>query len=152
MLFVPKYTLLLTAGSDAKIKLWDFNLLKLKAEYLGHQVEITCIDYSPKLNSLVSSSKDSTIKFWVLFEKGFKFSIKAHDKGVFFVKFLDSEENFVSGGGDGLIKIWRINGDIVITLQGHQENINCLLQIKAKLFLTGGWDHKIMAWKIMKNK
>lgn len=149
---MPKYTLLLSAGSDAKIKLWDFNSFKLKNEYLGHQIEITSIDYSPRLNSLVSSSKDSTIKYWILFEKGFKYSIKAHDKGVFFVKFLDSEDNFVSGGGDGLVKIWRINGDFVISLHGHQENINCFLQIKPKLFLTGGWDHKILAWKMMNKK
>ncbi|TRX53796.1 WD40 repeat domain-containing protein [Fulvivirga sp. M361] len=63
--YSPDYQLLLSAGRDAHLKIWD-----VKADYLllqdivAHMFAINNIDYSPEGKHFVTCSMDKSIKVW----------------------------------------------------------------------------------------
>ncbi|CAF1127858.1 unnamed protein product [Rotaria sordida] len=65
MLFIELRDVLVTAGRDGSIKVWDDRWFILYA-YVGHQDRILCLSKHPFGPYVISSSQDRTIRVWSL--------------------------------------------------------------------------------------
>ncbi|CAF0753292.1 unnamed protein product [Rotaria sp. Silwood1] len=65
MLFIELRDVLVTAGRDGSIKVWDNRWFILYA-YVGHQDRVLCLSKHPFGPYVISSSQDRTIRVWSL--------------------------------------------------------------------------------------
>jgi len=138
-----------SGGSDALIKIWDLTQNQCKQTLLGNEGPIHCFEYLPSKQWLFSGGHEKKIKIWELFEDGFIKTLDGHNDGVFCLKLLNFEKNIISGGGDFLIKIWDfMKEECVLILKGHQEIVSSVIVIKNDILVSGGWDHKLVLWKL----
>ncbi|MBD3638113.1 MAG: caspase family protein [Crocinitomicaceae bacterium] len=64
VIFSPDDELLVTAGADRKIVIWDFLTGKQYGVFLGHNQAVTDVAFSKDGTKLYSVSRDSTLKIW----------------------------------------------------------------------------------------
>lgn len=69
VIFSPNDELIVSAGADQKIVIWDFFTGKQFGVLLGHQGSVTDIEFSKDGKLLYSSSLDSTVKIWDVAEE-----------------------------------------------------------------------------------
>ena len=138
-----------SGGSDSCIKIWDITQNKLKYNLNGHEGTVNCFEYLQNKHWLFSGGQEKKIKIWELFEDGFIKTLEGHNDGVFCLKLVNYEHNLISGGGDFLIKIWDfLNEKCVLVLKAHQEIVSSIIAIRNDIFVSGGWDHKVIFWKL----
>ena len=93
-------------------------------------------------NKLVSCSFDCSIRIWSIYESSYQcdYIIKnAHDNNIFKVIQL-TEKRFASCSFDETIKIWNSNPPYnhIITMIGHKNSVNSIIQLKEKNILISG--------------
>lgn len=113
--YSPDEQLLLTAGRDAHIKIWDVGAgYMVLQDIVAHMYAINNIDYSPDGKHFVTCSMDKSIKVWDA--RSFKL-LKVIDKarhaghGTSVNKLLWSSHNdlLVSASDDRTISVWDLN-------------------------------------------
>ncbi len=110
--FHPKGRLIVTAGEDKKILLWNLQQGQLKKEFPqneGHEDTIWNVEFSPNGKMIASSSWDKTAKIWNL--EGKLLHTLAGDSGhkesVYGISFSSNNSRLLaSSSRDGTIKIW----------------------------------------------
>ena len=138
-----------SGGSDALIKIWDLTQNQCKQTLSGHDSPIYCMEYYANKKLLFSGGHDKKIRIWEVFEEGFMKTLEGHNDGVFCLKLVNFDKNLISCGGDFLIKIWDfMNEECVLVLKGHQEIVSSVIAMKNDILISGGWDHKILLWKL----
>lgn len=99
------------------ITLWNLASGKKKATLLGHNDDITCIDFSPDGRMMVTGSlhygKDEAhdsgeIILWDLVSLKRKYRARLVGSGISRVAFSPSGKFFVSGNEYGEVRVWRV--------------------------------------------
>lgn len=62
--FFPSESIILTAGTNGIIYIYNYNNGKEIAKLIGHDDIITSLDISPDGKIAISGSRDTTVKFW----------------------------------------------------------------------------------------
>lgn len=149
LFYIEEFYCFTSGGGDCLIKIWDLTQNKCKHTLIGHDGMINCFEYLEKKHWLFSGAQENKIKIWELFEDGYIKTLNGHNDGVYCLKLVNFNENLVSGGGDFLIKIWDyMKEDCILVLKGHQEIVSSVIIIRNDIFISGGWDHKIIFWKL----
>ena len=76
---------------------------------LGHQVFVTCMNFSPDGTILASGSYDNTIKLWDTSTGKEIQSLEGHQGEVYSVSFSPDGGTLASGSEDKTIKLWPID-------------------------------------------
>jgi len=135
---LPYYkNLLISAGSEKDIKIFDFSTKKLLYKLNGHSDSIICLE---KLNNkkneflIASGGLDAIVIIWDIYIKDIIYKLKSHQDSVNSIVFLNWEiDDFTiaSAGSDKTINIWNIQTGVLIkSLTGHQKSINDLSFMK----------------------
>jgi WD40 repeat protein len=107
--FSPDNKLLISAGNDAKLILWDVSQGKIKHWIKGHHARIYSVAFSPNGQIIASASADRTIKLWTL-DFTLLRTLEGHTEWVNSICFTPDGNTLISGSSDKTIKLWDVKG------------------------------------------
>ncbi|XP_031750588.1 WD repeat-containing protein on Y chromosome isoform X2 [Xenopus tropicalis] len=122
--------------------------------FFTHRAPVTCLLYSSFCHLIVTGSEDSTVAVWDV-ETGAKSLLlgNAHGQEEVTCMALDkAQRRLITGARNGTIKIWNIqNGHNLHQLEPVEDaEITCIVASQENVFLTVGWNRKIVTYDIPK--
>ncbi|KAJ8955719.1 hypothetical protein NQ318_008591 [Aromia moschata] len=175
--FSPNCDLLLTAGDDEKIIVWDVQTKDRKAILEGHLDSIPSASFSPDGKVIVSVSFNADFRIWSAGDYRCLYTKEdAHEYGI---QSCDMSQNLepvpntvadtqsyllATCGNDGLVKLWRIIipkqsdelqlDDLEVklwrSLHGHGGNVICVRfsQIVGEFLCSTATDRQARIWSV----
>ncbi|CAK0783096.1 hypothetical protein CVIRNUC_006291 [Coccomyxa viridis] len=144
--------LLLSAGLDGKIKIWDvFGSGKCMRTYMGHSKGVKDISFSNDGRKFLSSSYDKVVKLWDT-ETGKVLQSFGEGKMFFTARFHpdDDKQNVIMAGcGDKKIYQWDSDtGDLVQEYNYHLGAVNTVTFVdEGRRFVSTSDDKTIRVWE-----
>ncbi len=119
-------------------------------EFVGtigdHEGPIVDLKLSLDDHFLLTSSRDGSVKMWST-ENGQLVQIfEGHDAGVNSAIFLD--DGIASASHNHSIRIWDRNGDIRLTLRGHDAPVTDLVDLGEGKLASSSRDYSIRVWDL----
>ena len=107
--------MLITAGADKKVKLWNLPDGTLIKSIDAHDGAVNALAVSPDGKTLVTGGDDKTVKLWNLPGGALRKSFVAHDGPVLSVAYLSDGSKLITGGADKKVKVWSADGSKLLT-------------------------------------
>ncbi|KAL3654068.1 hypothetical protein CASFOL_003749 [Castilleja foliolosa] len=151
--FFPKHGhLLLSAGMDSKVKIWDvYNSGKCMRTYMGHGKAVRDIWFSNDGSKFLSAGYDKNIKYWDT-ETGQVISTFSTGKIPYVVRLNPDEDKqnvLLAGMSDKKIVQWDINtGQITQEYDQHLGAVNTITFVdNNRRFVTSSDDKSLRVWE-----
>ncbi|KAG9446065.1 hypothetical protein H6P81_012193 [Aristolochia fimbriata] len=151
--FFPKSGhLLLSAGMDTKVKIWDvFNSGKCMRTYMGHSKAVRDVSFSNDGTRFLSAGYDKNIKLWDT-ETGKVISTFSTGKIPYVVKLNPDEDKqniLLAGMSDKKIVQWDMNsGEITQEYDQHLGAVNTITFVdNNRRFVTSSDDKSLRVWE-----
>lgn len=117
--YAHKESLLITAGNDDLIKIWDVNSGELIRTLVGHTGHIGSIALSLDESQIISGSyEDNTIRVWD-FNSGALLNTYERGSGIASLA-VDNENRIIAATYDGSISVMTIDEEIIQAFEGHE--------------------------------
>ncbi|PPS06863.1 hypothetical protein GOBAR_AA13781 [Gossypium barbadense] len=151
--FFPKYGhLILSAGMDTKVKIWDvFNSGKCMRTYMGHSKAVRDISFCNDGSKFLTAGYDKNIKYWDT-ETGQVISTFSTGKIPYVVKLNPDEDKqniLLAGMSDKKIVQWDINtGQTTQEYDQHLGAVNTITFVdNNRRFVTSSDDKSLRVWE-----
>ncbi|XP_034914668.1 uncharacterized protein [Populus alba] len=151
--FFPKYGhLILSAGMDTKVKIWDvFNSGKCMRTYMGHSKAVRDISFCNDGSKFLTAGYDKNIKYWDT-ETGQVISSFSTGKIPYVVKLNpddDKQNILLAGMSDKKIVQWDMNtGQITQEYDQHLGAVNTITFVdNNRRFVTSSDDKSLRVWE-----
>jgi WD40 repeat protein len=140
-----------TCSDDNEVKVWDTtnNMWSLVRAYTNHTLYVRGIEFIDA-DTIISGAFDNTIRIWsintglnkrIINTNNFVWSLKMLNNGVYLACGINSD-----------ISIYNINdGNLMVTLSGHGNNVKDLEQISDELLASSSEDHTVRIWNLTTN-
>ncbi len=149
--------LLISAGSDKTIKIWDLNLTDERSiEHLvtfkHHHLSVNDVAFNPIDSDVkfASVSSDRYAILWGLESKAPLSILTAHTQAVKTLAFSPDGKLLATAGDDGSIQIWDVNNrQLTQTLSAHAWTISALsFSRDGNTLISASWDGNIKFWLV----
>ncbi|XP_074566014.1 uncharacterized protein LOC141822463 isoform X1 [Curcuma longa] len=151
--FFPKHGhLLLSAGMDSKVKIWDvFNSGKCMRTYMGHSKAVRDICFSNDGTKFLSAGYDKHIKYWDT-ETGKVISTFSTGKIPYVVRLNPDEDKqsiLLAGMSDKKIVQWDMNSGVITQeYDQHLGAVNTITFVdNNRRFVTSSDDKSLRVWE-----
>lgn len=151
--FFPKHGhLILSAGMDTKVKIWDvFNSGKCMRTYMGHSKAVRDISFCNDGTKFLTAGYDKNIKYWDT-ETGQVISSFSTGKIPYVVKLNpddDKQNILLAGMSDKKIVQWDMNtGQITQEYDQHLGAVNTITFVdNNRRFVTSSDDKSLRVWE-----
>ncbi|XP_011041459.1 PREDICTED: pre-mRNA-processing factor 17-like isoform X2 [Populus euphratica] len=151
--FFPKHGhLILSAGIDTKVKIWDvFNSGKCMRTYMGHSKAVRDISFCNDGSKFLTAGYDKNIKYWDT-ETGQVISSFSTGKIPYVVKLNpddDKQNILLAGMSDKKIVQWDMNtGQITQEYDQHLGAVNTITFVdNNRRFVTSSDDKSLRVWE-----
>ncbi|XP_059656123.1 uncharacterized protein LOC132303069 isoform X1 [Cornus florida] len=151
--FFPKHGhLILSAGMDSKVKIWDVcNSGKCMRTYMGHGKAVRDISFCKDGSKFLSAGYDKNIKYWDT-ETGQVISTFSTGKIPYVVKLNPDEDKqniLLAGMSDKKIVQWDMNsGQITQEYDQHLGAVNTITFVdNNRRFVTSSDDKSLRVWE-----
>ncbi len=107
LLHIPKEQVVLSAGGDGKLILWDANDFKVLLSLEVSAMKLRCLHLSQDGNTVWTGSSDGFIRVFDSRYFNELWKLKAHEGGVYSLQPLHNG-GWMSGGRDGHLRFWNM--------------------------------------------
>ncbi len=148
--FSPDKTVIVTAGSDAAVKLWNAKTGEaLKKIATGHAGPVNWAMYSPCGDYILTASDDKTARLWDANTFEEELRLDQHPEAVRHAAFSPNGQYIVTSCNDGNARVWRLNGELFATLSGHNAAVLCAaFSPNGKAIVTTSEDTTARIWNV----
>lgn len=146
----PDGRLVISAGADRTLKLWDVASGRELQTLTGHSGEIHACAFSPDGRLVVSGSFDNTLRLWEVARGRELCTLAGHHGWVVACTFSPDGRLVVSGSEDRTLRIWEVAGGRELrTLTGHSSWIRaCAFSPDGRLIVSGSGDSALQLWAV----
>ena len=139
--------LLLTAGFDGMVTLWDLNTGQVQ-ELKGHQGRVKQLQFSRDGQHLASIGEDGMVRLWDL-NTGQVQELKGHRDRDKQLQFSRDGQHLAIAGEDGMVRLWDLNTEQVQELKGHRGWVKQLqFSWDGQLLASAGLDGILRLWDL----
>lgn len=149
--------LVVSAGMDSTIKLYDLNKGIGIQTLVGHKGVCYSVNWHPTINSVVAStSADKTTKIWDVNSGKIIKTIIAHNSEVLHCDFNKYENILATAGSDGTLNVFDLKGTGDIPLLSIKSHILTARKVMFSPFFSSimasvGYDMNVVIWDIKKS-
>ncbi|MCP5108989.1 MAG: hypothetical protein GY950_36740, partial [bacterium] len=145
--------LIVSAGDDNTVKLWETRSGRIIKTFTGHKGEVNSVAFSPDNRRVVSGSYDQTVKLWDVESGGLLTTFEGHERGVNSVGFSPNNRRVVSGSYDQTVKLWDVadvqSGGLLTTFKGHKERVwSVSFSPDNSRVVSGSYDNTVKLWDV----
>ncbi|BBM82374.1 DUF4062 domain-containing protein [Candidatus Uabimicrobium amorphum] len=141
-------SILVSAGEDQAIKVWDFQTSTAKLTIQEHEDWIYDLKISPKGSHIVSASGDKTIKIFNIETGECTATLFGHSDWVYNVAFVD-DTTLISCSEDSTIRFWDITRAKSESRIGHSSHVSSIdINKNTQQVMTASFDKKVMLWNL----
>ena len=108
--------------------------------------------YLPDNDYLISGSDDQTVRIWTYLDGQLLRTLPNQSRVCSLIWLRNNQ--FASGSCDDSIKIWTIddvNENPLHTLNGHLDDVICMVRINDQRLTSGSQDNSIKVWNLNDN-
>ncbi|KAG2339682.1 WD40 repeat-like protein [Suillus weaverae] len=150
MALSPDETMVVSGSTDFRLRLWNMKKSSMVGDpWEGHNDAVRCLDWSPNALEIASGSEDGTIRRWNP-DTGRQIAlpIETGHGWVNAVKYSPQSDKFASGGQDDMIGVWSMDGQLLMKIKGHDNDVTSLCWSKdgAHIF-SASYDGTIRQWR-----
>lgn len=141
--------LIVTAGSDRRLKIWNAETRTLQGEIALEAGTATSL--SVRNNHAVTSHADGTVAVYDLDSRSRLYSFKRNDASVWSAVFAGSEDRIAAAGHDWTVALWQTGSPSApeALLQGHENAVQALAVDPAGRWLaSGSADSTVKLWNL----
>ncbi|WFC94197.1 hypothetical protein MBRA1_000830 [Malassezia brasiliensis] len=137
-------TLLVSAGSDRFLRVWNMTTGECEHVLRGHTSTIRCVQVLEGRPIAVSGSRDGTLRVWDIEQGKLMHVLAGHQHSV---RCLDSSGNRVASGSyDFTCRIWDVDtGRCLHVLKGHHLQIYAIA-FDGRYVVAGSSDSTVRVW------
>ncbi|KAL3993691.1 WD domain G-beta repeat family protein [Acanthocheilonema viteae] len=145
---------LVSGGSDAIIRVWNFSNFQHVKNLTGHMNAITGLVFRLNTQQLYSCSKDRCVKLWDLEQLGYVDTLFGHVDAIVDIDALSRERLITAGSQDRTVRLWKVPEDSHLIFNGYSScfSIDCVALINEDHFVSGSADGSLCVWSIFKKK
>ena len=123
------------------------------AEYILDKSEFGPVVITPDSNYFIRGSNDGKLKEFNIITGDLERVFGSHNMAIFALAISD-DGTYVASSCDSKIKIWDYaSGNLIYTLEGHQDVVNCLeFDPEGRYLVSGSVDMEIKVWSLESGK
>lgn len=139
---------LLAASVGSAIKLWDAETFEERAVLLGHDRDISSLQFAPDGRTIVSGDANGVIKFWSTDQSPDPQVLRGHTGALREVAFSPDGRRLVSSSLDGTLRVWALStGEEILSLKGHRGTTPATaFSPDGTQIVSGGMDRTVRLW------
>ncbi|MBE9011151.1 AAA-like domain-containing protein [Pseudanabaenaceae cyanobacterium LEGE 13415] len=142
--YSPIQASLVTGGQDKQLRLWDAEG-KLIRVWAAHDAPIQKVVFSPDGQWIASSSLDGAVRLWQASTGKLIAPLVGHRGEVRAIAI--SRSMIATGSLDRSIKLWKLDGTLLKTLEGHQDQVYSIaFNPDGTKFASASLDKTIKLW------
>jgi WD40 repeat protein len=147
-LFLFNDYLIISCGTDNKIKIWDALTGQLLNTLIDHTNWINSVAFSPDGLKIISGSSDCSVKIWDTQSGQLLNTLNSHRNAVSSVAYSFDNSRIASSSHDHSVKIWDAHtGQLLNTLVGHTDIIfSVAFSFDSSRIASGSRNHSIKIW------
>jgi WD40 repeat protein len=140
--FSPDGTLLVTAGADRTVKLWNARTGDLVRSLKGHTEDVWTARFSPDGKQVASGDRDAQVRLWNVETGETVHVLGGHNGAIAALAFSADGRRLASASMDKTVKVWEsATGKELLHLQGHTRSVTAVLfSPDGRLLLSAGGD------------
>jgi|GEM_PF-3983570 len=148
----PDSKVLIGAGMDRRIHLWDIETRKPMKSLEGHNNSIRCLAMTSEGKVLLSGADEGDIRVWELGENAKCLNVwkNAHKGAVRTLALSRDNKYCISGGDDGVVQMWVVETGQPIGSPGrrHTSPVSCVSFTDSGKYAGSGDEGGVLAvWK-----
>jgi len=147
---LPNNNTFVTGAVDTHAKHWDIRTGKATQTFAGHESDINTVQVVANGLAFGTGADDSSCRLWDLRadREMNTFSSDTILVGVTSVAFSISGRFLFAGYDDYNCCVWdTLRGELVFTLEGHDNRVSCLgVNVDGTALCTGSWDALLKVW------
>ncbi|XP_059805395.1 autophagy-related protein 16-1-like isoform X1 [Hypanus sabinus] len=147
--FSPGSRVVVTGGTDRKVKLWEVSSgrCELKSTLTGSNAGITSLEFDSTGAYLLAASNDFASRIWTVDDSRLRHTLTGHSGKVLSAKFLLDNARIVSGSHDRTLKLWDLSRKICIKTVFAGSSCNDIVCTE-QCVMSGHFDKKVRFWDI----
>jgi WD40 repeat protein len=144
-------------SSGRTVQVWSLDDAQDPKRAVSNPDDVASLSFSPDDKLLICGSKKGAITVWDLSDARPRVTLDlpGHIGGKISSTIVSADgRSLISASADDTIKLWSmIDGKLVLTLLGHEDDVSCLaLSPDGETIASGGWDDIIWIWDFRTGK
>lgn len=146
----PDGSVVVTAGADGLVQLWDAATGRRRRALAGHVGDVRRARFAPDGRTVATGGDDGTIRLWDVVTGRERCQIRGQDGPIRDLAPAPDSRLLATAGRQGIVRLWDLSTGLEqAALSGHRDGVEAVaFSPDGRLLASGGRDFAIHLWDV----